>query len=465
MSDAAAKVDAVYGGTFEEYALETLRNRYHPETFAQLRVNHGVQTWNNVLRDLVTRLAVAWSEGATYYLTATDGSEYAGPEFSDFLRQAEFTNLMKRMDVMTELHPRVLVGPDVVPNAQTGKRKLVWRVCAPGQFYAETVSGTGVVREVAVYGEEERHGRIVRTKREWSAEEVESYTEQNGSWVLQAREDNPYRCIPFVLFGRDKPVSSLWCDVPGPALADVTIEVCAWETFLGYIGSGQIKVLSGELEQLPSGQSLHHAGVVSLGNAQNINMLDFQTDVERFVRVYINRMRDAAAISVGLDPQDYIIGADQPSAVSLDRRHWNRDKRARNKRSFLVSYLTELYWVTQQFLSVQMAMADSEPIEGLAALPPYDAATGDTKGLSFSVDVNEIQYPESVDERAKREDRDLALGLTNRAEMYLQRNPDLTMQQAAEAVLRNAQVEARLASMATRPVGAADKTLGRILGG
>lgn len=449
----AERIRHVQHGSYGRYVEDALRKAYHPDTFNAMRAR--LRLSNNVLGDILSKLAVAWSEGATYKLVGADGAEYddADGAFAAFLEQARLDQLAAHLDELTWLHRRIAVGPQVIDRDRTGLRALTWAIHTPETFdVLGCADAPGEWEALVTYGECEDERNVERKcKTVWTSDTVTTYILRDARWELRSQEDNPYRTIPFVLFPASSSSESVWMPSVGHMLADATIETACWETLLSYVGAGQVKVLAAELKGFPSGQVLRHAGAIDLGGAGPVSVLDFQTDIEKMASVYIARLRRQASIAVGLGGDEFDLSGQPPSGEAIKMRYWSRDRASLHKRASLKGAMIELFWLAQHVLAYQLtATVDDEgepaaPITGITATVPYDPATYDTKGLRLAIDVNEIVYPELAAERAQREDRDLELGLTNPVELYLRRNPDASPDDARAAVLANKALTAALA--------------------
>lgn len=446
----ARAVNEVLDGCFGHQVEASLRHRYHSETFAQLKMQHGIQTHNRLLNDVLGKVCVAFAGGAKYSLKR-ESQELQDDAFDAFLDVADYDNLLKMLDTLTECHRGVWVMPAVHDDGASGMRRFHHVVLTPEWFNlipAEDDPTTYV--QLDVYSEEWSSDgrRCEKYKDSWSVDEVVKYKMSNAGWVMvDAPKANPYGIIPGVLFRRNKPLTTLWSDVPGPMLAQKTVEANCWETMVSYQGSGQVKFLAGEFKNWPQGQVLRHAGVVDTGGGSP-SVLDLQTDVAGFVATFISRLRNDAAVALGLGADEFSASGQPPSGEALKMRYWARDRYAMGKRSFMVADLKKLYADTLVVLDVHMRMvrdddaaeevepAALQPIIGIDALPPLDAA--------LSVDPSEVTYPELATERQTQDDWDLQHNLTNLAILARDRNPDLDDDGAKAFVLANKEANAAM---------------------
>lgn len=450
----AQYVNAVFRRDFASYVHDRLKKQYNPETFAQMKVD--VHTDVNVLADILAKLCRSWSEGATYTLN-DDAGEYGDPDgaHSEFLAAAKLDVLGDALDVFTELHPRIAVGPMVCKQERSGLRVFRWAIHDPSTFNLVRDDDNPVdFKGLDTYGWCDHLGVQRRAKTAWRSEYVaEMFLNDRGKWETLSEDVNRYGVVPFVLFGGSEPSNSPWLPCLGEELADVTVAVCCAETVLANKSLAQVKVLAGEFKDFPRGQVLKQGGVIEVGNTQNISVLDYQVDTARDAEVHIQRPRRNALVSVGLSVDEFEQTGTPASGEALKMRYAARDRRAVNKRKFLRASMVELFWMAQHVLAYQMTASDDDglvrPIAGIGSLIPYDSVAR-ASPLRLSIDVNEVTYPELAAERAAAEDRLLQQGRTNLAELYMRDNPDVTdLKVAMAAVVRNRALNVRMGDDAT----------------
>lgn len=446
----AARIRRAMTGHCEQDVTAALQKRYHPETFLQLKFNHGVQTHNRLGSDVLSKLAVGWQQGASYSLIGPDNAPVEDPAFPAFIKAMDVDNRMRAVEALVFQHRAVLVAPTVVHDDATGQRRFVLEVYTPEHFnlipaHEDRTGYTAVV----LYGQCYHNGRAYERRVTWTHDE---YTEEESAdgqrWTVEDRGPNPYKIIPATVFRMSAPVDSPWVESFGEMLAEKTIEANCWETVLGFKGSSQIKVLAGQFTAFPPGQNLRDAGVVNIGDAENIQTLDFQTDLAGFARVMIDRLRQQAAVTVGLGADEFEQTGVPPSGEALKMRYWKRDQVALLVRHHLVESLRQLYWVAltvawHELKAVGKTDTEGEvipPISNLTALPPYLPDQPDA--YKIQVDPAEIAYPELAQEIQNRTDWMLQKGLTSRAELMQRENPDLDPAQAQAAVRANLLQEA-----------------------
>lgn len=432
--ESAGRIRRAVTGRCEMDVTAALQKRYHPETFLQLKFNHGVQTHNRLASDVLSKLAVGWQQDASYSLTGPDNLPVEDPAFPAFIKAMDVDNRMRAVEWLVFQHSAVLVAPTVVHDDATGQRRFVLEVYTPEHFNLipahEDRTGYSAV---VLHGQCYHNGRAYERRVTWTHDE---YTEEESAdgqrWTLEERGPNPYKIIPATVFRMSAPVDSPWVESFGTMLTEKTIEANCWETVLGFKGSSQIKVLAGQFAAFPPGQNLRDAGVVNIGDAENIQTLDFQTDLAGFAKVMIDRLRQQAAVTVGLGADEFEQTGVPPSGEALKMRYWKRDQVALLVRHHLVESLRQLYWVA---LTVAWHELRAGPISNLTALPPFLPNQPDA--YKIQIDPAEIAYPELAEEIQNRTDWRLTKGLTSRSELMQKENPDLDPVQAQAAVRAN----------------------------
>lgn len=447
----AARIRRAVTGCCEMDVTAALQKRYHPETFIQLKFNHGVQTHNRLASDVLSKLAVGWQGGASYALLGPDGVPVEDPAFPAFVAAMDLDNRMRAVEDLVFQHRGVWVAPTVVHDDATGQRRFVLEIYTPENFNLipahENRTGYSAV---VLYGRCYHDGKPYERRVTWTHD---TYTEEESMdgqrWTMEEQGPNPYGLIPGWLFTMRAPVDSPWVESFGPMLAEKTIEANCWETVLGFKGSSQVKVLSGQFTAFPPGQNLRDGGVINIGgDAENVAIQDFQTDLSGFANIMIERLRRQAAISVGLGVDEFDQTGVPPSGEALKMRYWKRDQVALMVRNHLVESLRQLYWVAltvawHELKAVGKLDDDGEvipPIGNLSALPPYLPDQPDA--YKIQIDPAEIAYPELAQEIQNRTDWLLQKGLTSRVELMQRENPDLDPAQAQAAVRANLLQEA-----------------------
>lgn len=437
------------GDGLEDDVTAALARRYHPNTFRQLKFDHGVATHNRLMADVVGRLAIEWQDGADYSLTDSNGEDVAEDLLRGFLDALDVDNCMREVGRLVRVHPAVLVMPVAVYDEATDTRLARLCIYTPEHFtlIPSRTNHTGFAG-FEVFSEYTDDGHEIQRRVRWTREGVTEWTaKETGRWVQTAKVENPYGLLPGVLFRMGAPVHCPWVDNFGEMLAEKTIEANCWETVLGFKGSSQIKVLTGQFADFPPGQSFRDAGVINIGEAENSQVVDFQTDLAGFANVMIERLRRQACLGVGLGLDEFDQTGVPPSGEALKMRYFKRDQQALIVRRHLVESLRQLYWVSLTVLWHEQARTggDVKRISNLPSeLPPYVA--DNQLAFTFRVDPRELSYPELAAEHQAKVDWQMSKGLISRTDLMRRENPDLDHDGAEAAVRANLISEAEFSN-------------------
>lgn len=456
----AQAVNAVLSGEFRDMVVATLEASYHQDTFADLQMGALFRTHNNVMQDVLDRVATAFPS-ARFYLQR-GGQEIEDENFKRLLSMMDYAAEGRHLDRMQLVHPGVVIHPVVVYDEETGRRHLRHLRLTPGEFDLE-VSATdrSTYSEFTHYYNDPVTG--VACKCEWTAKEWEVYhkaaTSARGvtEWVKMDEGEHPFGCIPIV-YQRLHP-EKLWSDNHGKDLVDTTVGVNAAESILALLMPGQVKTLVGQVEKWPPGQNARHVGVLEAGENSSVQLVDWQLDLAAFTEEYIKRPRRTAAVRMGLPGDEWDVGV-PPSGEALRMRYAERDQRAKARQPGIVKNLIKLFWLDVMTVYWNLSRPTRTengdciiPIDGFdggwfkrardakkagqpepefippsptEVLPPFDPdAHWTEQEVQFGMDVDEPRYPEGRAEWEARARMRLELGLTNRGELLAEENPDL----------------------------------------
>lgn len=451
MEEAALIRRCYTGEGLEHDVTTTLLRRYHENTFRQLKFDQGVSTHNMLMRDTVEKIAVEWQNGAEYSLIDANGEEVEEDTLAAFVDAMCLDNVILDVTKLIRIHRMIGVLPCAVLNEATGMRKFSLCIYTPENMTLipsrHDRCGYAGVR---LYGSFFENGKRCYHRIDWTVSQYAEFISRDGKRYTEVdRQENPYGCIPVQMFQMQRSHDSPWGTSYGPQLAEKTVEANCLETVLGFKGSSQVKVLGGNFNDWPPGQYLRDAGVVNYADAQNIQVLDFQTDLASFANVMIERLRRQAAIAVGLGADEFDQTGIPPSGEALKMRYWKRDQQAMIIRNHVVESVQKLYWIALQVAWVEQKRTGQDdghgrtlpPVENLPSkLPPYVEKNPDA--FKFFCDPREVTYPELARERQAMVDWQLQKGLTSRAELMREQNPDLSEEQAEEQVRENLIAEA-----------------------
>lgn len=456
-------VREVWEERFSHRVNNVLAARFHPNTFKKLQLDQGVVDTNNVLKDMVAKVAVGWSDGADYKKEGANGEQLEGPAAEAFaaeLAVMDLDCLARQLEQDWFLYRRTFTMPVVVMDDRIGQRVFEWRVYTPEKFdlILDTENATRWVGVVLYDTKQNRDGKACSTATVWTRTEWIVFEQDGDKWQWRSGGENPYRCIPGELGGAKDSAFALWGESEGLRLANLTIDVNAWETYERLLAAGYLKTLaleSAQGETFPSGQYLRHGGVLQLGSgAQSPQVLDFSSDLAAFKDAQIHGPRAAAAVSLGLAADEFRQGSPAESGAALQMRYWARDRLAMQRRPRLARHIQALYRLGWWVLFVEMARPGMLPVYGLKTLskfaPPFDGEGPAWAGrdLRFLVNPRDLRYPETQAEASARLKEDLELGLTSVVEEMMRRDPDLSKEAALERVKQNKALNKELSNQA-----------------
>lgn len=455
-------VREVWEGRFEHHVTSTLAARFHRNTFEKLQLDQGVVVTNELLRDIVNKVAVGWSEGADYRKAGPDGAplpEDAEKALAAELEVMDLDCLARELERDWFMFRRTFTMPVVVFDERIGQRVFEWRIYTPEKFDL-VVDPRNTTRwiGVALYDEvKDDNGKTCTQATVWTRETWTVYRQQSSTrWFVVGKPNkNPYSCIPGCLGGATDSPFSLWGDADGLRLANQTVDVNAWETYKRLLAAGFLKTImvgSTEDKSFPSGQYLRHGGVLQHGTESVTEVADFTVDLNAFDAAQIQTPRASAAVAMGLAADEFRQGNAAESGTALQMRYWARDRQALKRRPRLAAHIQELYRVGWWVLFVEMARPELAPVYGLKQLSPYappfdgEGPAWSGKDLRLLVNPRDLRYPETQTEAAARITQDLELGLSTAVEEMMRRDPDLTFEAAEERVRNNKVITNRLSN-------------------
>lgn len=476
-------VEGVHGGGLTRQLVEdALRRKYHPDTWAAMKLSSGIQTHNRLMHDILAKVNIEWDGGSRQWLDGPNGSEVQGEEADRFtsFRDAVIydVKVMKPVSRACWLHPAICVMPTVTYSPRLGMRKFHHVILTPEHFDLEVNPEDPTdFTMLHVYGcKNDEHK--TETKTSWSNDEWASYEMVRGKWQETDSGPNLYTQIPCEVFYGEPSVTSVWGHDYGEMLTDMTVEVNCAETLLSSHAGTQIKVLGGEFKNLPQGQVLAQAQPIVFGDGENFNVLDFQTNTREFRDVFIAQVRRQAAVTMGLHADEFDLTGVPPSGEALKMRKWSVELMAAARRQRLASHLKSLYWLDLNVLYWQLGFKETKgefagsvlPIHGFdggwkggnftppapeSVLPPFTPKVRhwSQQEYKFGVDVAETTYPELAAEREAREAYDLRMGFTTRAQLLAQKNPDMKQDEKKNraTITENLKTEAGFTKDATIP--------------
>jgi hypothetical protein len=440
----AEDVNRCLDGDIYDFVRDAIYAAYDKDTAGKMVMQSGVSTRINLMRDALNKVDKSWDQGAEYTLEgAEDGG---GPAFKKFLAALNLDAVVKECSQMLWVHPGFCAAPMVLEDEDKEKpRRFVVRLFTPDRFSAEGMPGApGSLECVSLFSFNQA-----------SAAPFEKLELEQGKWELYARKEagekwqkvkedvHTYGIIPAVL-ARPNPFR-LWADNYGAQLLEATVRINQAQTVLSHNSHGQGKVLVGSFQKALPNQVLAHGAIIDAPAGASLQ--DFSTDLEAFRRTHIDGERRMVAALFGF-PADEFDGTQVPqSGEALKIRMFAAMQMALKRQEWLIRFATDLYWTALQVLATEIADTSKPPVAGFEAgfadLPPFKvgAKSVEDQDVRLVVKPREIALPSLASEVAAAEDRETALGLTNRILMAMSRNPGMTADEAADMLVQNLRIE------------------------
>lgn len=452
----AQAVNAVLASEFRNMVQASLETRYHQDTFAEMQMGSLFMTHNNVMADVLDRVATAYPS-ARYYLQR-NGAEVEDENFTRMMELLDYDSLGANLDRLGLVHPGVVVHPTVVFDEDSGKRKLEHLVLTPGEFdLKRSRHNSASFSQFTHFYTDPETGYACKV--EWTSQAWELYhksgTGPGGTeWSKMDEGVHPFGCVPVLYYRLHS--DQLWSTNYGKDLVDTTVEVNAAESVMAYMMPGQVKTVLGQATHWPPGQVARHIGVLEAGDNSSVQMVDWQLDLAAFSEQFIKRPRRTIAVRMGLPGDEWDVGV-PPSGEALRMRYAERDSRANKRKRNLSRAMRKLYWLDLATLFWNLGrptkMHGGErvlPIDGFdggwaarkglnpdgvpeaftppapaTVMPPFDPALPwSAQEVQFGLDIADTTYPLNQTEREARDRFRLEMGLTNQGELLLEENPD-----------------------------------------
>ncbi len=420
-------VDSILCNDFAYLVDDSLRRRYHQETYAEMELQAGVSTRHNPMVDSVDTLNRGVWPAASWRLMR-DGAAVDDPRFTALVATG-LNEAVRMASRLCWVHPAVCVMPWVADVERTKERKLVYRVITPSQFSVEpSRDAPGEWDELCIY-----HPVVdgIERKVEWSADEVEVYerrVREDGTPASKWREvremPNPFGIIPAVLFRRQR--DRIWADNYGEKLREATIEINAAQTLLTYHGPTQIKLLAAEFER-GKFQRVRQAMPIASGPNNPVSVVDLQLDTGKFRDAYIDAELAAVAVSMGLPPDEFLKTRIAPaSGESIRLRYAERQHRQEEHREAMLPAAVELYWTALHVLHVALGEGPVSGFKSVADLPPYEPETPvSEQPYTVAIDVQDQRLPSTQAERAAEQEYNVSKGFSTWSQELAKEQPDL----------------------------------------
>lgn len=479
----AAKINAVLRGDFDSLTTNLLASRYHESIFAKLKMDVGVSTRVNVLRDVLDKVDVTLSEGLNYRMQGEANLK----RLMHFMDVVDFTGVLQRVSRMCWLHKAVCVMPQVAWSDRVKRQVVEMCVLTPDRFDLVCLSEESGLWDALVVYDDDVDERTVITSDLILEQEL---GRDGATWTTVEERPNRDGMIAAVIF---KPVRDLpwWDEAYGPQLAEATLQANASETFIDWMMNGQVKALTGaDMGAAGKGQLLAHGYGLETGKS-GASVVDLQTDLGALIANFVTRERVNAAQALGLNGSEWDMASLPPSGEAMKMKFWARDRVALARRGWMLRDAAELYWLTLHRVKTALVtpvMADVEmenedgtvtrgmqpmplPIAGFegdwvpgeeysppdpaSVLPPMqDGVPWQAQKYQPEFEARDVGYPVTAQEQIADEEYQISKGYKKRVDFWRERYPDAVPDDDAKATARmeeNLREEARLRKVTDPP--------------
>lgn len=474
--ETARIIRTVEENKYGSYVVDFLARKFHRSIFVKLALDGGINTEDNVLRDLADRICVGFSRGVKSRLWGPDNQIVESPEFAAFTgpKVLNLSAVGAALERKTKMYGPCWLAPWIAYSERLGERRMGVRIHTPETYdligdpsnpydYIGVILFDDImVRKSWGTGEQKRMRATIWTREKWWQYVEDERGGFNAVGGNIAGNDNPYKTIPGIRASDSDELECMWPYADGSRWAEATVRTAAWETYKDHLGASQVKSLIGEFDDtFPAGQVVRQAGAVALGKTQNVQMIDWQTNLKEFddAMIQTRKARQAGAAHLPMDEFAQTIVPESGTARRL--RNADRDADVVRRQGPLKRALEEMYALAWWMAYVEMGRAGAPPIRGLTALPPgappfagFDPVPNG-RAFTATVDPEDINYAETETERQQRLTFNVAQGYQDRVEEMRRINPNLSEDEAdaliiarlaKEAVLQN-KAAVRMAAM------------------
>jgi hypothetical protein len=396
---------------------------------------------NNATKRIVKELSSVYTEPAVREVSGEkDNARYQ--ELQDRCRQHE---QFVRINRMMNLHRAILVGFRVRELA-SGEREPVIDVATPSIVRAvlhpnDSTQVVGWMIRVA-----HRNVHVSDTDQMpswalWTDHEIVRLRE--NLTIIGEPKEHGFKRNPWVPLTLGPLVPGFWPGEEGEDL--VAAHLAIWFANICMLketkSSTNQTILSGDLSGLARGQAMDTETPIEAPEGVGVSTVDMSMDVSMFGKTADHILEHVAnnyGMSLSLIKHQSATSAASRELMRVPLRELRREQQV------------PLRAFEKRFVEVQRMVLERD-LQELAF---------DTTG--WSIDFGESQTPLSEDEQVLLFEKQRSDGLTNTIDFILERNPDLTEEQATAAIARNVAIET-WRNRIMRPLQAINGSLGQSL--
>lgn len=397
--------------------------------------------FNNAIKRIVNELSSVYSEPAVREVEGDEDNR----RYQEVQRRCRQAEQFIRVNRMLNLHRAVLVGFRVRKLAN-GELEPVIDIATPSIVRA--VMHPNDATQVVGWLIRVAHRNLHTTE-----------NDRRPSWVLETDYERAYLDETLHILGAPKPHGLDRCRwVPitrGPAMPGfwpgeegedlVAAQIAIWFANICMLketkSATNQTVLSGDLTSMARGQAMDTETPIEAPEGVGVSTVDMSMDVKMFGATADHILEHAAnnyGMSLSLIKHQSATSADSRELMRVPLRELRREQQV------------PLRAFEQQFVEVQ-AMVLRKDLPELAF-----------KTDGWTIDFGEAQTPLSERETADLFEKQRQLGLTNTVDFLIEKNPDLTEEQALELLRRNVEMELERNRL-MRPLVAINGALGQRL--
>jgi hypothetical protein len=411
----ARKRDAYYEGGGDEYIKRLIWLAFEDTLTRKLRADLVCQAkWNNVLRRVAREL------GTVYNKPAKRRAGGDGTAYRSLVKRTKMDAVMREADRKLTIHGDLWIQYRV----RLETREPVVDVITPAMFWA--VSHPSDATQLYAIILDQTPPRVTRSSpcyRVWTADET-FQLDSDCRVIVSSVEENGLGRLPGVLASQ-RPASAkgqLLEDCPAADL--VAAHEMIWFQNVLLIkeskSANKQAYISGDTSNATFGQSSDTEREVILPEGVTVTVVDRGMDLKQF-RDTADAALERAGANHGLPPS-VLHHRDSSSGEEISLRRLPL-RELRDERILIMRD------VENEIAIVQSAVNAND-------LPEFAFST-DEWGINFG----EVQQPLTATERDSVFEKRRQLGLTNTIEEIMERDPDLTEEQAVEVLRANIDVE------------------------
>lgn len=394
----------------------------------------GIDKYDNIVARIAEEKATVYNEPAKRRVGNETDSTY-----QEFLRLLPMDIIMRELDIKLAIHEDALLWYRVRVKP-TGEREPVLEVVSPASFWAichpkDRTLLVGIILDQRMPLAKPADP----TYRVWTDDQT-FMMNQNCDIFPETIESWAIGVMPGVLCSTRPPgaKSTLLAECPSSDLLSAQKAVRLQDLNLAKesISANKQAYVSGDTSATAMGQTADSDGEILLGEGVSVTTVDRGVDTEQY-RDNATHAADAAGANHGVPPSVRSQqGASSGAEVEL---RMLPIRKLREKRIPIFRGIENSIAKVMSLVNGQRVQADTE---GEPVLVEGDLGQFEFSAEGFAIDFGEVQQVQTETEKDATFETRRRLGLTNTLDELKKRNPDLSSDADAAAVLeRNVEIE------------------------